>query len=171
VSWTVVDVAPSSSTEGAVESTSSGSEYRSASRPSANRIQNSLDGRPLGSPRNHPGSAAERNSTRSAMVAAPNDPTGTSTHSFGAGRRGGAPSTKTGPAEPSVAKAAAARTVSFPSRASTASPNAVVRPLRVSDVRTTAGPAVPGRRKKPETTIGSGNGIRSPSARRQIASM
>jgi hypothetical protein len=54
---------------------------------------------------------------------------------------------------------------------STASPNAVVRPLRVSVVPITAGPAVPGRRKKPETTIGSGNCIRSPSARRQIASM
>ena len=68
---------PSSSTDGAVESTSSGSANRSASRPSANRIQNSLDGRPVGEPLNHPGSDADLNSTRSAMVATPNDPTGT----------------------------------------------------------------------------------------------
>jgi hypothetical protein len=106
------------------------------------------------------------------MVARPNDPTGTPTHSSGAGRSGGAPATKAGSAAPpSAANAAAARATSLPSCDSTASPNAVVRPLRVSVVPITAGPAVPGRRKKPEITIGSGNCIRSPSARRQIASM
>src|ERR1700683_3226701 len=99
----VVDPAPSSSTDGAVESTSSGRDHRSASRPSANRIQNSLEGRPVGEPRNHPGSAAERNSIRSAMVARPNDPTGTPAQSSGAGRSGGAPSVKT---SPSAARAA-----------------------------------------------------------------
>ena len=175
---------PSSSTDGAVESTSSGSEYRSASRPSANRIQNSLDGCPVGEPWNHPGSDAARNSTRSAMVARPNDPTGTPTQSGGGGNAGGAPSAKSakpatsansanaGPERaPSVAKAAAARTTSLPSRVSTASPNAVVRPLRVSVVPITAGPGVPGRRKKPEITIGSGNGMLKLSARRQTDSM
>jgi hypothetical protein len=167
----VVDVMPSSSTDGAVESTSSGSASRSASRPSANRIQNSLDGRPVGEPRNHPGSDAERNSTRSAMVARPNDPTGTPTHSCGAGRSGGAPSTNTGAESPSRAKAAVARTTSLPPCDNTASPNEILRPARVSDVRTSAAPAVPGRRKKPETTTGSGNGITRPSARRQTASM
>lgn len=171
MSWTVVDVTPSSSTDGAVESTRSGSEYPSASRPSAKRIQNSLDGRPAGSPRNHPGSDGDRNSTRSAMVASPNEPTGTPAQSEGGGRHGGAPSLNDGPERESVAKAAAARTTSWPSRDSTASPNAVVLPLRVSVVPITAGPGVPGRRKKPEITIGSGNGIRSPSARRQTASM
>ena len=72
---------------------------------------------------------------------------------------------------PSAAKAAAVRTTSLPSRDSTASPNDVVRPLRVSVVPITAGPAVPGRRKKPEITIGSGKGMTRPSARRQTASM
>ena len=162
---------PSSSTEGAVESTSSGSANRSASRPSANRIQNSLDGRPVGEPLNHPGSDADLNSTRSAMVATPNDPTGTPTQSDGGGSDGGAPFENTGPPAPSVAKAAAARTTSLPSRDSTASPNDVVRPLRVTVVPITAGPAVPGRRKKPEITIGSGKGMTRPSARRQTASM
>jgi hypothetical protein len=166
----VVEVMPSSSTEGAVESTSSGSANRSASRPSANRIQNSLDGRPVGEPLNHPGSDADLNSTRSAMVATPNDPTGTPTQSDGGGSAGGAPSANTGP-PPSAVNAAAARTTSLPPCDSTASPNAVVRPLRVSVVPTTAGPAVPGRRKKPETTTGSGKGITGPSARRQMASM
>jgi hypothetical protein len=171
VSCTVVDVMPSSSTDGAVESTSSGSEYRSASRPSANRIQNSLAGRPVGEPRNHPGSDAERNSTRSAMVATLNVPTGTPTHCDGGGSDGGAPSANEGPEPESVANAAAARTTSLPSRDSTASPNAVVRPLRVSVVPITAGPAVPGRRKKPEITIGSGKGMTRPRARRQTDSM
>jgi len=60
VSWMVTEPAPSSSTEGAVESTSSGSESRSASRPSANRIQNSLAGRPDGRPRNQPGQRCAR---------------------------------------------------------------------------------------------------------------
>jgi len=161
----------SSSTDGAVESTSSGSANRSASRPSANRIQNSLDGRPVGEPLNHPGSDADLNSTRSAMVATPNDPTGTPTQSDGGGSTGGAPPVNTGPAPPSVVNAAAARTTSWPPCDSTASPNAVVRPLRVSVVPTTAGPAVPGRRKKPETTTGSGKGSPGPSARRQMASM
>jgi hypothetical protein len=59
----------------------------------------------------------------------------------------------------------------LPSCVSTASPNAVVRPLRTTEVRTVAGPADPGRKKKPETTIGSGNGSLSPSARVQMASM
>jgi hypothetical protein len=167
----VVEVMPSSSTDGAVESTSSGSANRSASRPSANRIQNSLDGRPVGEPLNHPGSDADLNSTRSAMVATPNDPTGTPTQSDGGGSIGGAPPVNTGPPPPSAVNAAAARTTSLAPCDSTASPNAVVRPLRVSVVPTTAGPAVPGRRKKPETTTGSGKGIMGPSARRQMASM
>jgi hypothetical protein len=167
----VVEVMPSSSTDGAVESTSSGSANRSASRPSANRIQNSLDGRPVGEPLNHPGSDADLNSTRSAMVATPNDPTGTPAQSDGGGSTGGAPSANTGPPPPSVVNAAATRTTSLPPCDSTASPNAVVRPLRVSVVPTTAGPAVPGRRKKPETTTGSGEGRTGPSARRQMASM
>src|SRR5690348_14535750 len=120
----VVDPAPSSSTDGAVESTSSGSESRSASRPSANRIQNSLAGRPDGWPRNQPGSSADRNSMRSAMLArgddcacprgdsippdppgrppregmaSPNEATGTPTHSAGGGSAGGVPSRNTGP--------------------------------------------------------------------------
>jgi len=105
------------------------------------------------------------------MVARPNDPTGTPTHSSGAGSSGGAPSANTGPPAPSAANATAVRTTSLPPCDSTASPNAVVRPLRVSVVPITAGPAVPGRRKKPETTIGSGNGITRPRARRQTASM
>ena len=162
---------PSSSTDGAVESTSSGSANRSASRPSANRIQNSLDGRPVGEPLNHPGRDADLNSTRSAMVATPNDPTGTPTQSDGGGSTGGAPSANTSLPPPSAANAAATRTTSLPPCDSTASPNAVVRPLRVSVVPTTAGPAVPGRRKKPETTTGSGKGRTGPSARRQMASM
>jgi hypothetical protein len=173
----VVEVMPSSSTEGAVESTSSGSANRSASRPSANRIQNSLDGRPVGEPLNHPGSDADLNSTRSAMVATPNDPTGTPTQSDGGGSTGGAPSVNTGAPSantgppPSAVNAAAARTTSLPPCDSTASPKEILRPARVSDVRTSAGPAVPGRRKKPETTTGSGKGITGPSARRQMASM
>src|SRR5271170_7743356 len=98
------------------------------------------------------------------MVATPNDPTGTLTHSCGGGRPGGAPAVKVGPQAPSLANAAVARTASLPCCDSTASPNAVVRPLRTSDVRIWAGPAVPGRRKNPEITIGSGNGIATPSA-------
>src|SRR5215469_3004500 len=168
----VVDPAPSSSTEGAVESTSSGSESRSAGRPSANRIQNSLAGRPDGSPRNQPGNSADRNSMRSAILARPNEATGTPTHSAGGGSAGGVPSRNTGPsAPPSRAKAAVARTMSLPSWVSAASPNAMVRPLRITDGRIPAGPAAPGRRKKPDTTTGSGNGIASPSARVQVASM
>jgi hypothetical protein len=64
-----------------------------------------------------------------------------------------------------------ARTTSLPSWVSAASPNAMVRPRRMTDVRTAAGPAVPGRRKKPDTTTGSGNGMSSASARVQVASM
>ena len=64
-----------------------------------------------------------------------------------------------------------ARTTSLPSWLSAASPNAVVRPLRITDVLTAAGPAGPGRRKKPDTTIGSGNGMARASARMQVASM
>ena len=64
-----------------------------------------------------------------------------------------------------------ARTTSLPSWVSADSPNAVVRPLRITDVRTAAGPAVPGRRKKPDTTTGSGNGMPCASARVQMASM
>ncbi len=64
-----------------------------------------------------------------------------------------------------------ARTTSLPSWLSADSPNAVVRPLRITDVRTAAGPATPGRRKKPDTTIGSGNGMSCASARVQVASM
>src|SRR5579862_442500 len=118
----VADDAPSSRTEGAVESTRTSRASRSVSRPSVNRIQNSLDGRPVGRPRNQPGIFLDRNSTRSAMVAGPNDPTGTPTHSDGGGSKGGAPSTNTGPLDPpspphpsdpphppSRAKAAAAR--------------------------------------------------------------
>ncbi len=56
---------------------------------------------------------------------------------------------------------------SFPACESTASPNAVVLPSRTTDVLIVAGRGVPGRRKKPETTIGSGNGTLSPSARVQ----
>src|SRR5215475_927297 len=171
----VVDPAPRSSTDGAVESTSSGSESRSASRPSANRIQNSLAGRPDGWPRNQPGSSADRNSMRSAMLARPNEATGTPTHSAGGGSAGGEPSRNTSPSRPAVspswAKAAVARTTSWPSWLSADSPNAVVRPLRITAVRTAAGPAVPGRRKKPDTTIGSGNGTSRASARMQVASM
>ncbi len=63
------------------------------------------------------------------------------------------------------------RTTSLPSWVSAASPNAVLRPLRITDVLTAAGPAVPGRRKKPDTTTGSGNGMPSASARAQMASM
>src|SRR5690242_3488063 len=183
----VVEPAPSSSTEGAVESTSNGSESRSASRPSANRIQDSLAGRPDGRPRNQPGSSADRNSIRSAMlargddpsrppregIARPNEPTGTPTHSAGGGRAGGVPSRNTSPSRPapapaltsapalasapafalapgpspSRAKAAVTRTTSLPSWVSAASPNAVLRPLRITDMLTAAGPAVPGRRK------------------------
>ncbi len=58
---------------------------------------------------------------------------------------------------------------SFPACESTASPNAVVLPSRTTDVLIVAGPGVPGRRKKPETTIGSGNGTLSPSARMHVA--
>ena len=64
-----------------------------------------------------------------------------------------------------------ARTTSLPPWLSADSPNAVVRPLRITDVRTAAGPAAPGRRKKPDTTIGSGNGMSCASARVQVASM
>ena len=60
---------------------------------------------------------------------------------------------------------------SLPPCVSADSPNAVVRPLRSSAVRMTACPGVPGRRKKPEITIGSGNGMACPSARVQVASM
>ncbi len=78
---------------------------------------------------------------------------------------------KTGPSRPSRAKAAVARMTSLPSWTSTDSPNAVVRPRRITDVRMRAGQAAPGLRKKPETTTGSGNGMASASARRQVASM
>ena len=63
------------------------------------------------------------------------------------------------------------RTTSLPSWVSAASPKAVLRPLRITDVLTAAGPAVPGRRKKPDTTTGSGNGMPRASARAQMASM
>ena len=70
-----------------------------------------------------------------------------------------------------MAKAAEIRTASFPPCSSAASPNAVVRPLRATDVRTAAGPTAPGRRKNAEITIGSGNGTTAWSARAQIATM
>jgi hypothetical protein len=108
---------------------------------------------------------------RSAMLGWPGRPAGVPGQSAGGGSSGGAPSVKTGPSRPSRAKAAVARTMSLPSCASTDSPNAVVRPLRITDVRMLAGPAAPGLRKKPEITTGSGNGICRASARTQVASM
>jgi hypothetical protein len=105
------------------------------------------------------------------VTKAPKAPTGTAAHSCGGGRSGGAPSRNTGPATtPSRAKAADTRTTSLRPHDSTASPNAVVRPARTTDVRTEQGPTVPGRKKNPEITSGSGNGMTCPSARVQMAS-
>jgi hypothetical protein len=106
------------------------------------------------------------------MVALPREPAGRPTHSAGGGSWGGVPFTNTGPSPAfRSANAAVARTTCLPSQARLASPNAVVLPLRSSDVRTSANPAVPGRRKNPEITIGSGNGMTSPRALAQMASM
>ena len=63
------------------------------------------------------------------------------------------------------------RSTCLPLWISVASPNAVVRPARSREAGTEAGPTVPGRRKNPETTRGSGNGMAWPSARTQTASM
>src|SRR5262249_35717218 len=96
----------------------------------------------------------------------PNEPTGTPTHSAGGGRAGGVPSRNTGPswpapswpAPPSRVKAAVARTTSLPSWLSADSPNAMVRPLRITAVRTVAGPAAPGRREEAAHHDGVGDG-------------
>jgi hypothetical protein len=70
-----------------------------------------------------------------------------------------------------VLNAPVTRSTGLPLCTSVASPNAVVRPERSTDTGISAGPAVPGRRKNPDTTTGSGNGMAWPSVRTQRASM
>ena len=76
------------------------------------------------------------------MLARPSAPAGIRTQSRGGGRSGGAPPR-----------------------------NTVVFPRLATDVRMATGPAVPGRRKNPDITIGSGNGMVRLSARMHVASM
>ncbi len=62
-------------------------------------------------------------------------------------------------------KAAVTRTISLPSCRTRAAPVAMRRPPRTSSVCTSTGPGSVGRRKKADTTSGSGIGMTRASAR------
>jgi len=97
-----------------------------------------------------PGRACERHSIRSAIVARPNDPTGTPTHSSGGGRRGGRPRRRS-PARPGRAWRRRPKPGRSPCRPAPAprrrTPSSARCAHRRADRRR---PDRPGRRKKAE---------------------